>query len=112
LLANAIGLALFALGVAMYLLRDNLGINPTTSLVAGLPSILLAILALITAALVAMPRFIGYSVTLFAIGLGGALLGWQPGTILATGGFAILVCAAAIFVRFLRDHQTEYGDAA
>lgn len=105
--AVLLGLGFFGLGVLLYLLRDKFNIEPTVTFIAGLPAALLALLAIITAFLVASPRFFVYAALLVVSGVVGALNGWEPGLILAASGASILVIALARFVRFIHDNPVS-----
>lgn len=102
-----LGLGFFALGVSLYFLRDKLGVEPTVTLIAGLPAALLGLLAVITAFLVASPRFFIYAALLVAAGIVGALGGLEPGQILAAAGAGMLVMALSVFIRFLHNNSVS-----
>ncbi len=109
--AVALGFGVFALCIILYVLRDRLDFDPSVTLVAGLPAALLGLLAVITAVLVASPRFLAYSAILVIAGVIGALNGWEPGLILVEAGAIMLIVALAVFVRFLQDNPADGGDA-
>jgi len=109
-LAVLLGFGFFALGVSLYFLRDKLDIGPAVSFIAGLPAALLGLLAIITAFLVASPRFFIYAALLVIAAAVGVLDGWEPGLILAEAGAGMLVIALAIFVRFLQNNPVPDED--
>lgn len=101
------GAVAFALTMALYFLRTRLGVNPSVSLIAGLPALLLALLAGITAFLVSTLRFLVYAALLAASGVGGAILGLEPGHILVIAALPMLVIALVILVRFVRNNPID-----
>lgn len=98
------GVVVLGLAVVLYFTRARLGLNPSISLVAGLPALLLAGLAIITAFLVATRRFLAYAAILAIAGVGGALNGLEPGYILVLASLPMLVLAGSTLVRFLRGY--------
>lgn len=108
--AMLLGSGFFALGVALYSYRENLPADPPVSLVAGLPAVLLGLLALITTVLVATPRFLAHAAILVVAGAAGALLGVEPGWTLTAAGTAMLAIAVVALARFFRDNPIGNGD--
>ncbi len=105
------GIGCLILGIEMYFLRDRLGQNPSMTLIAGLPAVLLALLAIATAALIATPRFLVYAAVLAGVGTTGGIFGLRPGMILAIAGSVMAVPATAILVRFMRNNAIVSEDA-
>jgi hypothetical protein len=82
-------------------------VNPSVSLIAGLPALLLALLAGITAFLVSTLRFLVYAALLATAGIGGAIFGLEPGYILVIAAVPMLVIALVILVRFVRNNPID-----
>jgi len=101
------GAGTLVLAIALYFARLRLGINPTVPLIAALPALLIAVLAAMTAFLIATPRFMLYAAVLALTGVAGALLGLEPGPILAIAAVPLLVVALLVLVRFLRDNPVD-----
>lgn len=99
-----LGVGAFALGVSLYFLRDRLALDPDVSLIAGLPAFLLAVLAALTALLVSTGRFLAYAALLILAGAIGATSGWEPGLILVSAAFPMLLVAIAVLLRFFRNN--------
>jgi hypothetical protein len=97
-----IGIAVLILAIELYFVRDSLPVEPTVALIAGLPAFLLAVLAIITAALIGSARFVAYALILVTTGVGGALLDWVPGKILAVVGGIMFVIAGGLLIQFIR----------
>jgi hypothetical protein len=97
-----IGIAVLILAIELYFVRDSLPVEPTVALIAGLPAFLLALLAIITAALIGSARFVAYALILVTTGVGGALLDWGPGKILAVVGGIMFVIAGCLLIQFIR----------
>jgi hypothetical protein len=97
-----IGIAVLILAIELYFVRDSLPVEPTVALIAGLPAFLLAVLAIITAALIGSARFVAYALILVTTGVGGALLDWVPGKILAVVGGIMFVIAGCLLIQFIR----------
>ena len=106
-----LGIIALIAALELYFQRELLPAVPGTRLVAGLPAIMLAALAVIAAMLIASARFLVYALILLAIGPAGAWLGWSPGAIMAVGGAVILVIATAVFTIFLRANPVDSGVA-
>ena len=58
------GAGTLVLAIALYFARLRLGVSPDVPLVAALPALLIAVLAVMTAFLVATPRFVLYAAIL------------------------------------------------
>jgi len=110
-LAVYLGIIALIAALELYFHRELLPGVPGVRLVAGLPAMLLAILAATTALLIASARFLVYSAVLLAAGSLGAWLGWSPGAIMAVSGTVMLVIATAVFTMFLRANPVDSGDA-
>lgn len=95
------GIAFLIVGLELYIFRDDLPVEPTVALIAGLPAFLLALLAIFTAALIRTARFVAYAVILVLTGVAGALLEWTPGMILTVAGAVMLVIAGILLIRFI-----------
>lgn len=95
------GIAFLIVGLELYFFRDDLPVEPTVALIAGLPAFLLALLAIFTAALIGTARFVAYAVILVLTGVAGALLEWTPGMILTVAGAVMLVIAGILLIRFI-----------
>jgi len=106
-----VGIIALIAALELYFHRELLPGMPGLRLVAGLPAMLLAILAATTALLIASARFLVYSAVLLAAGSAGAWLGWSPGAIMAVGGAVMLVIATAVFTMFLHANPVDSGDA-
>ncbi|MDJ0655081.1 MAG: hypothetical protein QNJ40_13045 [Xanthomonadales bacterium] len=102
------GIATLVLFLELYFLRDSLTL-PGTTFIAGLPAMLLGVLAVLTAALIGSPRFLGYAAILVVAALAGAVRGWTPGLILTVSGGAMLVIASTTLVRFLLRNPADPG---
>lgn len=102
-----LGVGSFAFAIGFSVLRDRLALAPAVSLIAGLPAILLAVLAALAALLVSTGRFLVYAALLAGTGVLGAARGWEPGPILVSAGLIILVLALAVLIRFLRHNPVE-----
>jgi len=98
------GIAVLILAIELYFVRDSLPMEPTVALIAGLPAMLLAVLAIITAGLIGSSRFFVYALILVTIGVGGALLDWVPGKILAVAGGIMLAIAGGLLMQFMREN--------
>jgi hypothetical protein len=99
-----LGIGAFALLLALYFARARFSLPSADSLVAGLPAMLLALLAIITAFLVATMRFLIYAALLATAGIVGAIGGLDPGYILFMAAVPMLVIALLVFIRFLRNN--------
>jgi len=95
------GIAFLIVGLELYFFRDDLPVEPTVALIAGLPAFLLALLAIFTAALIGTARFVAYAVILVLAGVAGALLEWTPGMILTVAGAVMLAIAGILLIRFI-----------
>lgn len=104
-----LGIISLIIALELYFNRERLPIDPGTRLIAGLPAMLLGVLAVMTAMLIASARFLVYALVLLATGSVGAWLNWSPGTIMAVGGAVILVIATAVFAMFLRANPVDPG---
>ncbi len=104
-----LGIAAMIVALELYFARKALPAEPAVQLVAGLPAMLLALLATVTAILIASARFLVYAVVLLAAGVAGALSGWSPGAILVAAGAAMFAIAATIFARFLHTNPVDPG---
>jgi hypothetical protein len=100
----AFGVGTLGLFLTLYFARTRLGFDADISLVAALPALLLALLAIITAFLVSTLRFLLYAALLAISGLGGALYGIEPGPILVIAAVAMLGIALFVIGRFLRNN--------
>ncbi len=105
-----LGIVALIAALELYFHRELLAANPGVHLVAGLPAMLLAVLAATTALLIASARFLVYSAVLLVVGPVGAWLGWSPGAIMAVGGAVLLAIATAVFTMFLRANPIDRGD--
>lgn len=105
-----LGFGTFALGVGLFFLRGKLALDPDISLIAGLPALLLAVLAALTALLVSTARFLAYAALLAIAGAVGAAMGWEPGRILLSAGIPILLCAIVVLARFLSNNPLASGN--
>ena len=110
LLVILLGIGAFALAVSLHALRDRLALDPDVALIAGLPALLLAIPAAITAMLVSTGRFLVYAALLVVAGGIGAMSGWEPGPILVSAAVPILLIAGAVLVRFIRNNPVANED--
>jgi len=105
-----LGVIALIAALELYFHRELLAANPGVRLVAGLPAMLLAIRAAMTALLIASARFLVYSAVLLVAGAAGAWLGWSPGAIMAVSGAVLLVIATAVLTMFLRANPVDCGD--
>ena len=110
LLVILLGIGAFALVVSLYVLRDRLALEPSVSFIAGLPALLLAIPAALTAMLVSTGRFLVYAALLAVAGGVGAIVGWEPGPILVSAGIPILLVASTVLLRFVRNNPIANED--
>ena len=110
LLVILLGIGAFALVVSLYLLRNRLALEPSVSFIAGLPALLLAIPAALTAMLVSTGRFLVYAALLVISGGGGANTGWEPGPSLVSAGIPILIIASTVHLRFVRNNPIATED--
>ena len=106
-----LGVVTLLAALALYFQRELLPVVPGVRMVAGLPAMLLAILAATTALLIANARFLVYSIVLLLAGSLGAWLGWSPGAIMLVGGAVMLVIATAVLVKFLHANPVDSGVA-
>jgi len=107
----ALGAGTLGLALILYFVRTRLGIDADLSLVAALPALLLALLAIITALLVSTARFLLYAAMLAISGVAGALYGFEPGPILVIAALPILGIALHVLGRFLRNNPVSGDDA-
>ena len=110
LLVILLGIGAFALVVSLYVLRDRMALEPPVSFIAGLPALLLAIPAALTAMLVSTGRFLVYAALLLVAGGVGAISGWEPGPILVSAGIPILIIASTVLLRFVRNNPIANED--
>ena len=110
LLVILLGIGAFALVVSLYVLRDRLAVEPSVSFIAGLPALLLAVPAALTAMLVSTGRFLVYAALLVVAGGVGAINGWEPGPILVSAGIPIFLIASTVLVRFVRNNPIANED--
>ncbi len=96
-----LGIGTLVLALELYFFRDSLPALLEGGWIAGLPAMLLGLLAAITGLLIGGARFVGYAVILIIAGLAGAALGWEPGLILAVAGAVLLAFGGVRLVRFL-----------
>ena len=106
-MVTAFGIGTLGLFLTLYFARTRLGFDADISLVAALPALLLALLAIITAFLVSTLRFLLYAALLAISGLGGALYGIEPGPILVIAAVAMLGIALFVIGRFLRNNPAS-----
>ena len=106
-MVTAFGIGTLGLFLTLYFARTRLGFDADISLVAALPALLLALLAIITAFLVSTLRFLLYAALLAISGLGGALYGIEPGPILVIAAVAMLGIALFVLGRFLRNNPAS-----
>ena len=110
LLVILLGIGAFALVVSLYGLRDRLALDPAVSFIAGLPALLLAIPAALTAILVSTSRFLVYAALLIISGGVGAMSGLEPGPILVSAGIPILLIAGIVLLRFVHNNPVVNED--
>ena len=101
------GAGLLALVVLAYLGRSRVGTLAAADLVAALPALLLAVMAVLASVIVASPRFIIYAGVLVLAGIAGALQGLEPGRILLEAGAFIFCVAVILLARFLRANPAQ-----
>jgi len=87
-----------------------MALEPPVSFIAGLPALLLAIPAALTAMLVSTGRFLVYAALLLVAGGVGAISGWEPGPILVSAGIPILIIASTALLRFVRNNPIANED--
>ena len=100
----AFGAGTLGLAVILYFARTRLGIQADVSLIAALPALLLALLAIMTALLVSTGRFLLYAALLAISGIAGALYGIEPGPILVIAAVPMLGIALVVLGRFLQSN--------
>ena len=105
-----LGIASLILAIELYFARDSLKLLPATAFIAGLPAILLGLLAMITALLTGAYRFLLYTLVLITFALIGISQDWRPGLIMASAGSAMLVLAAVLMTRFFMTHPVTEGE--
>jgi hypothetical protein len=105
------GVATLILAVALYFGRARLGSTAPVSLLAGLPAVLLAVLAVATAFLTASPRFLAHAAILGGLGCAGAAYGLEPGPILVLASLPMFALALSVLLRFLRHNPVSGGSA-
>lgn len=110
LLVILLGIGAFALVVSLYVLRDRQALDPAVSFIAGLPALLLAIPAALTAILVSTSRFLVYAALLIISGGVGAMSGLEPGPILVSAGIPILLIAGIVLLRFVHNNPVVNED--
>lgn len=101
----ALGVVALGLGVALYL-QVRAGSSPST-LIAGLPALLLALGAAVTGAVLRIPRLGLYALALAAAGVATGLIGLDPSPSMLVSGLIITAAGALRFSRFLRTHPVE-----
>jgi hypothetical protein len=104
------GIGFLALALGAWLLRSRLQPMPAEVLVAGLPAVLLGLMAAMTVVLTGCSRFIGYAAILAVAGIAGAALGQEPGPILAAAGAVMMAVAITVLVRLVRANPPD-GEA-
>ena len=107
LMIVALGVGTLVLGVALYFLRDRIGLSPSVTFIAGLPAVLLGFLAVLTAFLILAMRFLAYAAVLVVAGIAGALAGQEPGPIMTAAGIALLLLALVVVIRFVRENPVS-----
>ena len=105
-----LGICAFAFIVSLYALRAGLALDPAVSLIAGLPALLLAIPAVLTAMLVSTGRFLVYAALLVVAGGVGAMSGLEPGPILVFAGIPIMLIAGTVLLRFVHNNPVVNED--
>jgi len=104
-----LGIAALIVALELYFARKAIPVKLAVQLVAGLPAMLLAVLAAVTAILIASSRFLVYAIILLTAGFAGALSGWSPGAIMVAAGAGMFAIAATIFARFLHTNPVDPG---
>ena len=103
----ALGVGTFFLAVVLYFLRDRLGVSPAVTVVAGLPAMLLGLLATLTAFMISAFRYLAYAAVLVIAGISGALAGFEPGPIMSAAGVSLLLVAFVVVIRFVRENPVS-----
>jgi len=98
------GIGCLILALEVFFHRDALNAQLAVRLSAGLPAVILALLAAITAFLVSAPRFLAYAAVLVVAAFAGSAQGWLPGQILTAAGAAVMAAAVVVLLRFCRDN--------
>ncbi|MEZ6095285.1 MAG: hypothetical protein R3C03_13815 [Pirellulaceae bacterium] len=84
------------------IIKDGL---PATNFAAKfatmIPAVLMAVLAIATAALTALKRFIWYSMVFLVAGVEASIREWDPGWSMIFGGIVMITCGTWILVRFI-----------
>jgi hypothetical protein len=78
-------------------------------LIAGLPALLIGVMACLVAAGLRLGRFLAYAGVFLAAGLGVALAGRDPDVSILIGGATVTVSGTWLFVRFL--HRTSQRES-
>ena len=106
------GAGILALFVALFVFqtRSEGGVDAfLQEWIAGLPAVLLALMAIMVAAMTGLFRFMGYGVVLVACGSVGTWLGLEPGAQILIAGGIITLAGATLFTRFLAAHPIPAG---
>lgn len=106
----AFGAGMLGFAMALNFVLSRSGMHADVSLVAALPLLLLALLAIITALLVSVWRFLLYGAWLAISGIAGALYGIEPGPILVATAVPMLGFALFVLGRFLHNNPVSGED--
>ena len=98
-----IGVVVFLLCIAAYLIVVKRLAGQSTG-IAALPAAIVAFMALMTAAITSVNRFILYSAILLICGIAVALLDGEPGWSLLAGGLVIVISGGITLSRFISQY--------
>jgi MFS family permease len=99
------GLLAAVLVFQVFQIRSGGGLDAwTRDWIAALPCALLALMALVTAAMTSLGRFVVYAAILLATASVATPLGMEPGPQILLGGSVITLAGLVRFARFLSDH--------
>lgn len=109
------GSGLLVLFVVVYALRSRGGLTlgpGDREWSSGLPVGLLGVMALISAAMAGLSRFVGYAAILAATGVVGVMLGLEPAPQMMIGGAVITLIGGILIFRFIAANPVRGEEAA
>lgn len=106
-----IGSVTFVIAIAVYLLVSGTRLEPGVG-IAALPAIIIGIMALMTAAITSLSRFVLYAALFAASGIGVAWIDADPGWSLVAAGLATVCLGGITLSRFVARHPLLPGDSS
>ena len=103
------GTIVLIMALAVYLTKGRTSALDLSHMIAALPAVLLAVMALLVAVMLSCARFVVYALVLLGMSVVGILLGWEPGSILVLAGGLITLMALFVLLRFLGEYPSEGG---